>query len=251
MQVNTKMHESHINKVKRGMKAKIRVDAFSNELLDGTVMDVAALPDTATFFSSDIKVYTAKVRIDSPLPGLRPGMNAEVTIKVNKLDKVLTVPVLAVLEFGGKDLLDQEGRQPIRAEARSSSVCRTRNSSRSRSGVKEGDIVAMSPISLMTDEEKRDAFGSTGKPTLATGRRKRSLTRRPQQRRPGRRRRRPGEGEPAKGKAAGKGSARARAASRRPAAVDGQALAARSGMQLFTGIRRREERDPEDEGRDV
>ena len=28
MQVNTKVHESHINKVKRGMKAKIRVDAY-------------------------------------------------------------------------------------------------------------------------------------------------------------------------------------------------------------------------------
>ena len=35
-----------------------------------------------------------------------------------------------------------------------------------KKGVKEGDIVAMSPISLMTDEEKREAFGSTGKATL-------------------------------------------------------------------------------------
>ena len=35
-----------------------------------------------------------------------------------------------------------------------------------KKGVKEGDIVAMSPISLMTDEEKRNAFGSTGKATL-------------------------------------------------------------------------------------
>ena len=103
MQVNTKVHESHINKVKMGMKAKIRVDAFSNELLDGEVTDVAALPDTASLFSSDIKVYTTKVRIDSPLPGLRPGMNAEVTIQVDQLDKVLTVPVMAVLEFDGKD----------------------------------------------------------------------------------------------------------------------------------------------------
>ena len=30
-------------------------------------------------------------------------MNAEVTIVVNKLDKVLIVPVLAVLQFNGKD----------------------------------------------------------------------------------------------------------------------------------------------------
>ena len=57
----------------RGMKAKIRVDAFASETLDGTVMDVAPLPDSTNFFSSDIKVYTTKVRIDQPLPGLQAG----------------------------------------------------------------------------------------------------------------------------------------------------------------------------------
>ena len=73
MQVNTKVHESHIKNVKPGMKAKIRVDAFSNDLLDGEVTDVAALPDTASMFSSDIKVYTTKVRINSKLTGAASG----------------------------------------------------------------------------------------------------------------------------------------------------------------------------------
>ena len=116
MQVNTKVHESHINKVKVGMRAKIRVDAFSNELLDGTVTEVAALPDTASFFSSDIKVYTCKVKIDSPLPGLRPGMGAEVTIQVDHLNKVLTVPVLAVLEFNSKDHVSRKVDEPVLAD---------------------------------------------------------------------------------------------------------------------------------------
>ncbi len=165
MQVNTKVHESHINKVKRGMKAKIRVDAFSNELLDGQVTDVAALPDTASFFSSDIKVYTTKVKILSPLPGLRPGMNAEVTIEVNQLDKVLTVPVLAVLEFGGKTHVTKktDGRF---VQTKVDLGLSNEKFAEIKSGVKEGDIVAMSPISLMTEEEKRNAFGSMGKPTL-------------------------------------------------------------------------------------
>ncbi len=165
MQVNTKVHESHINKVKRGMKAKIRVDAFSNELLEGEVTDVAALPDTASIFSSDIKVYTTKIKILSPLPGLRPGMNAEVTIEVNQLDKVLSVPVLAVLEFGGKTYLTKkiDGRfvqTPIEIGVSNEKYVEV------KSGAKEGEIVAMSPVSLMTDDEKREAFGSMGKPTL-------------------------------------------------------------------------------------
>jgi HlyD family secretion protein len=165
MQVNTKVHESHINKVKKGMKAKIRVDAFSNELLEGEVTDVAALPDTASFFSSDIKVYTTKVRIVSPLPGLRPGMNAEVTIEVNQLDKVLTVPVLAVLEYNGKIHLTKkiDGRFVPKEIVLGLS---NEKFVEIKSGAKEGEIVAMSPISLMSEEEKRAAFGSVGKPTL-------------------------------------------------------------------------------------
>ncbi len=39
----------------------------------------------------------------------------------------------------------------------------TRSTSRSLKGLNEGDVVAMSPMSLMTDEEKRKAFGSASK----------------------------------------------------------------------------------------
>ena len=165
MQVNTKVHESHINKVKVDMRAKIRVDAYSNELLDGTVTEVAPLPDTASFFSSDIKVYTCKVKIDSPLPGLRPGMGAEVTIQVDHLKKVLTVPVLAVLEFNAKDYLTRKvDNRFLQTEVELG--LSNEKFVEIKKGVKEGDIVAMSPISLMTEEEKRNAFGSTGKATL-------------------------------------------------------------------------------------
>ncbi len=61
MQVSTKVHESQIDKLVPGMKAKIRVDAFANEVWNGTVHDVSPLPDSTNFFSSDIKVYTTKV----------------------------------------------------------------------------------------------------------------------------------------------------------------------------------------------
>jgi len=165
MQVNAKVHESNVNKVKKGMRAKVRVDAFSTALLDGTVMEVAALPDTASMFSSDVKVYTTKVRVDSPLPGLRPGMNAEVTIEVNKLNKVLTVPVLAVLQFSDKNHLTKKIDGRFVQTVVDLGVSNEKFVEVTK-GVKEGDIVAMSPISLMTEAEKREAFGSNGKATL-------------------------------------------------------------------------------------
>ncbi len=50
------------------MKARIRVDAFPDVVLDGTVQDIAPLPDPGNFFSRDIKVYTTHVKIDNPYP---------------------------------------------------------------------------------------------------------------------------------------------------------------------------------------
>ena len=64
MRVNTKVHESQIDRVEKGLKSRIRVDAFPGEVFDGTVDTVAPLPDSANFFASDVKVYTTQVTID-------------------------------------------------------------------------------------------------------------------------------------------------------------------------------------------
>jgi HlyD family secretion protein len=162
MQVNTKVHESQTNKLARGMKARIRVDAFASETLDGTVTDVAPLPDSTNFFSSDIKVYTTKVKIDKPLPGLKPGMTAQVEILVDRKPDVLLVPVLAILQYHGKDHVtrridDRFVDTEVELGASNEKYVEILK------GINVGDVVAMSPMSLMTDEEKRKAFGSASK----------------------------------------------------------------------------------------
>jgi HlyD family secretion protein len=162
MQVNAKVHEAQIYQIARGLKAKIRVDAFADKLLDGEVIDVAALPDSTNFFSSDIKVYSTKVRIIDPLPGLRPGMTAEVEILVDRKEKVLTVPVMAVLQFGGKDhvtkkLGDQFVQSEVELGASNDKYVEVTK------GVAAGDVVVMDPVALMSDEEKRVAFGAAAK----------------------------------------------------------------------------------------
>jgi RND family efflux transporter MFP subunit len=162
MQVNTKVHESKIDKLVNGMKAKIRVDAFADTELDGTVVDVAPMADPTSFFSSDIKVYTTKVRIDNPLPGLRPGMNAEVTILVDRKENVLSVPVEAVLEFGGKDHLAV--RTPAGYEHREVELGATNDKFvEVTKGITGGMVVAMNPITLFSEAQKRELFGTNGR----------------------------------------------------------------------------------------
>jgi len=162
MQVNTKVHESQIDKITPGMKARIRVDAFSENELIGTVRDVAPLPDPTSFFSSDIKVYTTHVTIDNPLPGLRPGMNSEVTILVDRKENVLSVPVQAIIEYSGKDHLAV--RTPNGFERKEVELGVTNDKFvEVVKGITAGAIVALNPLTLMSENERRELFGVDGK----------------------------------------------------------------------------------------
>jgi RND family efflux transporter MFP subunit len=163
MRVNTKVHESMVDRVRKGLKARIRVDAFAQQVLDGTVENVQPLPDPTSFFASDVKVYTTLVTIDNPLGGLRPGMTAQVEILVTQLDDVLSVPVQAVLEFKGKDYVyvarpDGEFvRREIKKGTSNDKLLEVKD------GLQAGEEVALSPMLLMTEAEKREAFAISTK----------------------------------------------------------------------------------------
>jgi RND family efflux transporter MFP subunit len=100
MQVKVNVHESVIKKVEPGQKAEVRVDAFPNVLLDGTVKTVSPLADsTRSWTRGGVKEYTTIVNIDRlPDVDLKPGMTAEVKIQVNEITGVILVPVQAVTE---------------------------------------------------------------------------------------------------------------------------------------------------------
>ncbi len=64
MRINTKVHESIVDQLELGMKAQITVDAVANEILTGSVISVAPMPDTNVRLAEDRKVYTTFVRHD-------------------------------------------------------------------------------------------------------------------------------------------------------------------------------------------
>jgi RNA polymerase sigma factor (sigma-70 family) len=164
MRVNAKVKEGMVDRVPPGGRARIKVDAFANESLTGVVTSVAPRPDPNTFFGSDIKVYTTLVRIDKPLRGLRPGMTAEVEIPIVELDDVLTVPVVAVLQFDDKDHVavkkpggGSEFREVALGESDGESV-------EVRQGLRSGESVILDPAALMTDAERRAKLAVPTKP---------------------------------------------------------------------------------------
>jgi multidrug resistance efflux pump len=103
MAVRVKVHESYIQKISKGLRAKIQVDAYPNKKLDGEVTKVALLPDSQNrWMNPDLKVYQTTVTIAGAHDWLKPGMSAKVEILVHELKDVIYVPLQAVSESNGK-----------------------------------------------------------------------------------------------------------------------------------------------------
>lgn len=145
MAVIVKVHESSAEKVKPGQWAGIRVDAHSNELLEGEVVRVAPLPDSADrFLNPDMKVYSTTVRINDVADWLKPGMSAEVQILVKELPDVVYIPLQAVVSNGDENFCYVAGASG--AELRSIETGEfTDEFVEIRSGLEEGERVYLTP----------------------------------------------------------------------------------------------------------
>jgi len=105
MSVRVRIHESYIKKIKKGQKAKVRVDAFPDKELEGEVTNVGVLPDSQNMWlNPDMKVYLTTITLSGTNEWLKPGMSAKVEIMVTRLDDVIYVPVQAVSAHAGKQV---------------------------------------------------------------------------------------------------------------------------------------------------
>lgn len=118
LSVRVKIHESHIKKIRKGMKARIQVDAFPDQLLEGEVAKVAVLPDSQDrWMNPDLKVYQTTINIVGTREWLKPGMSSKVEILVKELTDVIYVPLQAVVPMEGKQYCYVlNGREPERRE---------------------------------------------------------------------------------------------------------------------------------------
>ncbi|HUR54683.1 MAG TPA: hypothetical protein VMZ71_11165, partial [Gemmataceae bacterium] len=81
----------------RGQPATVRVDANPTVPLAAHVKLVAAVASQADSWVSDVKLYPTIVSIEGVVEKLKPDMSAEVTINVDGVKDVLTVPLQAVV----------------------------------------------------------------------------------------------------------------------------------------------------------
>ncbi len=156
MQVKVKIHESMVKKIAKGQPVEIRIEAYPKKVLHGKVENVATLADSqGPWDERGVKEYVTMVTIDD-LPadaGLKPGMTAEVQVRVAHYSKVLLVPVQAVCERDGQHFAYVAGPQGIERRV----VTIGDNNEKFievKTGLAEGDRVALNARARLTAEAK-------------------------------------------------------------------------------------------------
>ncbi|SIN75870.1 RND family efflux transporter, MFP subunit [Singulisphaera sp. GP187] len=95
--LHAKAKEAYVHQLRPGLRVRIKVDAFPDQVMTGLIESVAPRPAPRTAGQqSDTKVYDTIVIIENRPRGLRPGMTALAEIFVLDLDDVLSVPLQAV-----------------------------------------------------------------------------------------------------------------------------------------------------------
>ncbi|HVJ86794.1 MAG TPA: HlyD family efflux transporter periplasmic adaptor subunit [Caulifigura sp.] len=118
MQVKTKVAESKIDRMKKGMPATITIEGQQGMVLEGKVVKVNDYPAQGNWYNQSVKEYETIIEIVNAPPGLRPGMSAQVAVRVESLPEALQVPVQAVAEIEGQHYcLVRTGDQDLQPRA--------------------------------------------------------------------------------------------------------------------------------------
>ncbi len=102
MQVKAKVGEARVDRVKPGMTAVVITEAIRDVELKGKVSTVSAYASGENWFNPNVKEYDAVIVVEDPPATLKPGMSAQVKIRVETLADVIQVPVQTVVERNDK-----------------------------------------------------------------------------------------------------------------------------------------------------
>ena len=105
MQIDSNVAEADIGRVEAGQDVEFTVDAYPDRTFHGTIYEVRNAP----LVVQNVVTYNAVVRVDNPDLKLKPGMTANVTIKVMKKAGVIRLPNAALRYVPSKQPTQQAG----------------------------------------------------------------------------------------------------------------------------------------------
>ena len=113
MQVIADVDEADIGNVENGQRVSFTVDAYPNDIFEGTVMQIrlgdSESSSSASASTSTVVTYEVVISADNPDLKLKPRLTANVTIFTLERDNVLTVPTKSLRFVPDAGMLTQLG----------------------------------------------------------------------------------------------------------------------------------------------
>ncbi len=149
--------EQDIGLVKSGAKAKIKINAYPDKVFEGAITYIYPTLKTET------RTIPVRIELANPEQLLKPGMFAQVELPVSGKNKVVTVPVSAVIDSGTRRIAliqIKEGRfepREVKLGARSDNYVEIME------GVRDGEQVVVAANFLIDAESNlKAAVGGFG-----------------------------------------------------------------------------------------
>jgi RND family efflux transporter MFP subunit len=150
MQVKVGIHESKVDRLKVGMKAKVQLQEL---VLEGEVSEIAEVTRPAGWWTGNLVKYDTIIKL--PLnTSLKPGMSAIVDIVLAEHKGVLTLPVAAIIQGAeGTYYCWTQSSEGVRKRA-----IRVGDTNDQFTvvldGVSEGDDVILNPLSFIEEAQE-------------------------------------------------------------------------------------------------
>ncbi|HEY1242049.1 MAG TPA: HlyD family efflux transporter periplasmic adaptor subunit [Bryobacteraceae bacterium] len=144
MVINATVNQVDAEKIRLGQKAHIRLDAYPDIELPGTVAGIGAMSKTSNVRGSYVSEIPVRIKIEQAKVDSRiiPDLTASAEVVVESVQDTVTMSRAAVFEDDGKTfvfLQDPTGwvRRPVDLGLKSNTAVAV------RSGLKKGDVVAL------------------------------------------------------------------------------------------------------------
>lgn len=97
-----RVHESLAGRIRKGIRANLKVDALPGIVLTGSVREIGVLAESGNWRDPNLREYTVKILLDDNehTDELKPSMRCEASLLLDTVNNALAVPVAAIFNDG-------------------------------------------------------------------------------------------------------------------------------------------------------
>ena len=115
MEVEVEVDETDVVSVRLDQKAEVRVDAFPDQIISGTVTEIGSSALQVVSAAQESKDFKVVITLEDPPESLKPGLSASADIITAERSNVLAIPISALV-FKEKDSKDSSGTEEDQEE---------------------------------------------------------------------------------------------------------------------------------------